>query len=130
MITATTTRLMTVSWNIAHGKKGFAAPVDVLLVALELLAVFERGHVRFLSIGEPPFPRGRGSTRPSREAGRRSRPARSRPPPSDQGGGGDAETHHEVQVQADERNEPARDEQHVQRVEARKGVVADLRSPA
>ena len=37
-ITHTTTRLITVSWNIAYGKNGFPVALDVLLVALVLRA--------------------------------------------------------------------------------------------
>ena len=71
MITTTTTRLMTVSWNIAYGKNGFPRFWTSCLVAGELVAArlqaadgFESRHAHGVGL-----PRVVGATRPARAGG-------------------------------------------------------------
>ena len=123
MITPTTTRLITVSWNIAYGKNGFPVALDVLLVAL----VLARGarSIRGYSPSEPPRPAGPDEALSAARWRRRLvalapggvvRPRRR----------GDAEADDEIEVQADQREDRARDHEHVQRVELAQRVGADL----
>src|ERR1051325_6184384 len=120
MITHTTTTHMTVSCHIAYEKNGFPR---FLTSSLYCWKTRRRSTTRSLAIRTPSRPRrhqtgaaavgGDGLERPG--AGGLRRPRRRC----------DAEPDDEVQVQADQREDPARDEQHVDRVEARQGVGVD-----
>src|SRR3954471_14194973 len=123
MITTTTTNDMIVSCHIAYGKNGFPRS---LTSSLYCWKTRRRSTIRSLATRVPPRRRTR-QTRPAAAIRRRFRertrsgcflrPRR----------GGDTEAHDEVQVQPDERGYRPRNQQHVDRVEARQCVAVDVR---
>src|SRR5262245_20314365 len=124
MITITTTSDMTVSWNIAYGKNFFPRDLTSALYWRKTRwrsTTLSLGTLDSCAIGR--HGRGAVAARPRavglglvRARARRVLRPRRR---------GHAEADHEVEVQRDQRDQPARDDEHVDRVEARQRVRVD-----
>src|SRR5918994_1088718 len=121
-ITLTTTRLITVSWNIAYGKNGFPSRSTS---SLYRLCSARRSSIRRLATGAASATAGTdeplAASRRCRRLGALAARGVGRP-----GRRGDAETDDEVEVQADQAEDQRREHEHVQGVEHAQRVGADL----
>src|SRR4051812_13058825 len=123
MTTTTTTNDMTVSCHIAYGKNGFPRSLTSRLYCSKTRtrwtirsSATDAASARCGTRQAGARRRGRRLDRPG--ACRMLRPRRR----------GDAEAHDEVEVQTDQREDRARQEQHVYRVEAAQRVGVDVRA--